>query len=148
MTESRPAVEIHCDGACRGNPGPGGWGALLRSGEKIKELYGYKPHTTNNEMELTGAIEGLNALKLPSRVALHTDSSYVVKGMTEWIKGWKRNGWMTSTKQPVKNKPLWQALEAAAARHTVRWVWVKGHAGNRDNERADELANRGIDEAR
>ncbi len=145
MTEAKPHVVIYTDGACRGNPGPGGWGALMTAAGKTKELYGYKAHTTNNEMELTGAIEALNALKIPSKVSLHTDSSYVVKGMTEWIKGWKRKGWITSTKQPVKNKALWQALEEATSRHTVKWIWVRGHAGDPGNERADALANIAID---
>lgn len=146
MSVIKPAVHIFCDGACRGNPGKGGWGALLRSGPHEKEIYGYKAHTTNNEMELTAAIEGLQALKSPSKVTITTDSNYVVKGMTEWLSGWKRNNWKTSGKKPVKNKELWEALEKAAANHSVRWVWVRGHNGHIENERADQLANRAIDE--
>jgi ribonuclease HI len=147
MSVDKPSVVIHSDGACRGNPGPGGWGTVLESEGKVKELKGYKARTTNNEMELTGAIEGLRALKRPAKVTIYTDSSYVVKGMKEWIFGWKRNGWVTSTKQPVKNRDLWQALDAAARAHRVEWRWVKGHAGNAGNERADRLANEAIDEA-
>ena len=138
-------VDIFTDGACRGNPGPGGWGALLRSGAKERELFGGEPDTTNNRMELTAVIEALAALKRSSRVVLHTDSQYVQKGITEWIKGWKAKGWRTASKAPVKNADLWQALEAAAAQHEVEWLWVKGHAGHPENERADALANKGID---
>lgn len=133
-------VEIWTDGACSGNPGPGGWGVLLKSGGHEKELMGGEYETTNNRMELMAAIEGLNALKRPSKVTLHTDSTYVKDGLTKWIHGWKRNGWKTAAKKPVKNKDLWQALEAACDPHDINWVWVKGHAGDEGNERADELA--------
>jgi ribonuclease HI len=142
MTTSRPHVEIWTDGACSGNPGPGGWGAVLRSGEYEKEMSGAEALTTNNRMELMAAIEALGALKRPSSVRLHTDSTYVKDGLTKWIHGWKRNGWKTAGKDPVKNQELWQALEAAAARHQVEWVWVKGHAGDEMNERADGLARK------
>ncbi len=148
MTGAVKKVEIFCDGACKGNPGPGGWGVILRHGEVEKELYGFKPHTTNNEMELTAAIQSLKALKTHCEVTLITDSNYVVKGMSEWIFSWKKNGWKTSGKQPVKNMELWKELEAAAARHKVKWKWVRGHAGHPENERADQLANRGIEEGR
>ncbi|MGB7406655.1 MAG: ribonuclease HI [Pacificimonas sp.] len=140
-------VEIATDGACKGNPGPGGWGALLRSGERERELYGYEPATTNNRMELRAAIEALNALKRPCDVILSTDSVYVRDGITKWVHGWKRNGWKTAAKKPVKNAELWQALVAAADRHEIDWRWVKGHAGDPDNERADRLANLAIEEA-
>ena len=139
-------VDIYTDGACRGNPGPGGWGAILRSGERERELWGGERQTTNNRMELTAAIRGLEALKRPVAATVHTDSQYVLKGISEWIHGWKRNGWKTSDKKPVKNADLWQTLDALAARHSLKWVWVKGHAGHPENERADGLANRGIDE--
>jgi ribonuclease HI len=139
-------VEIYCDGACRGNPGPGGWGALLRSGGHEKRLYGSAPQTTNNRMELMGAIEALAALRKPCRVTVWTDSEYVKKGMTEWLAGWKARGWKNSAKQPVKNAELWQRLETEAARHEVDWRWVKGHAGHEGNEIADQLANQAIDE--
>ncbi len=134
-------VEIATDGACKGNPGPGGWGVVLRMGTTEKELSGGEKLTTNNRMELTAAIEGLNALKRPCRVTLSTDSRYVMDGLTKWIHGWRRNGWKTSDKKPVKNAELWQALIEAAAPHRVDWVWVKGHAGHPDNERADRLAS-------
>jgi ribonuclease HI len=133
-------IHIWTDGACSGNPGPGGWGALLRSGAHEKELSGGEAETTNNRMELMAAIEALNALKKASRVRLHTDSTYVKDGLTQWIHGWKRNGWKTAAKKPVKNKDLWQALDEACARHEIEWVWVKGHAGDEGNERADALA--------
>lgn len=133
-------IEIWTDGACSGNPGPGGWGALLKAGTHEKELMGGEYETTNNRMELMAAIEALQALKRPSRVRLHTDSTYVKDGLTKWIHGWKRNGWKTAAKKPVKNKDLWQALEEACKRHDIEWVWVKGHAGDEGNERADELA--------
>ena len=139
-----PSVTIHTDGACSGNPGPGGWGALLRFGEHERELCGGETRTTNNRMELMAAIEALNALKRPCRVDLHTDSTYVRNGITKWMFNWKRNDWKTSDKKPVKNAELWQALDAARARHDVNWHWVKGHAGHDDNERADELARRGM----
>ena len=134
-------VEIATDGACKGNPGPGGWGVLIRMGAREKELSGGEKLTTNNRMELTAAIEGLNALKRPCRVTLSTDSRYVMDGLTKWIHGWRKNGWKTSDKKPVKNADLWQALIDAAAPHRVEWVWVKGHAGHPDNERADKLAS-------
>ncbi len=139
-------VEIFTDGACRGNPGPGGWGVLLRFGDVEKELFGGENETTNNRMELTAAIVGLNSLKRACQVHLYTDSQYVKKGITEWINNWKKNGWRTSDKKPVKNADLWQQLEAATHKHQIQWHWVKGHAGHDENERADALANRGIDE--
>jgi len=137
-------VEIWTDGACSGNPGPGGWGALLRYGTLDKELNGGEPDTTNNRMELTAAIMALEALKRPCTVDLHTDSQYMRGGITGWIKGWKRNGWRTADKKPVKNVDLWQRLDEAAARHAVTWHWVKGHAGDENNERVDELARAGM----
>lgn len=140
----QPTVEMWTDGACKGNPGIGGWGALLRSGEHTKELFGGETLTTNNRMELTAVVEALRALKQPSTVTVHTDSSYVMNGMKTWIAGWKRNGWTTSARKPVKNVDLWQALDAEVARHDVSWVWVKGHAGDPGNERADQLANDGV----
>ncbi|MBW6523023.1 ribonuclease HI [Sphingomonas sp. RHCKR47] len=136
-----PLVEIATDGACKGNPGPGGWGALLRMGETEKELSGAENPTTNNRMELTAAIEGLKALKRPCRVTLSTDSRYVMDGLTKWIHGWQKNGWRTADKKPVKNAELWQALLAAAKPHRIEWKWVKGHAGHPDNERVDKLAS-------
>ncbi len=139
-------VEIYTDGACRGNPGPGGWGALLRSGEHERELWGGEPETTNNRMELTAAIRALECLNQACEVDLTTDSQYVRKGVTEWMHNWKRNGWRTSARKPVKNADLWQRLDELATWHTVRWHWVRGHAGHAENERADALANRGIDE--
>jgi len=139
-------VEMYADGACRGNPGPGGWGVLLRAAGRERTLHGGAPLTTNNRMELTAVIRGLEALKHPCRVQLYTDSQYVQKGITQWIHDWKRRGWRTADKKPVKNIDLWQALDAAASRHAVSWHWVKGHAGHDGNERADALANRGIDE--
>jgi ribonuclease HI len=138
------SVEIYTDGACKGNPGVGGWGALLRSGEHRKELFGGEALTTNNRMELRAVIEALGALERPSVVRVHTDSQYVQKGISEWISGWKRRGWKTADNKPVKNVDLWQQLEAQAARHQVQWVWVKGHAGHEGNERADQLANEGV----
>ena len=143
-----PSVEMWTDGACKGNPGPGGWGAWMRSGNHERELFGGEPVTTNNRMELTAVIEGLRALNRPCRVTLHVDSTYVMKGMTAWLAGWKRNGWRTGDKKPVKNQDLWQALDEQVARHDVTWVWVKGHAGDPGNERADQLANRGVDAVR
>jgi ribonuclease HI len=137
-------VEIYTDGACSGNPGPGGWGALLRYGAHEKELCGGEPATTNNRMELMAAIAALEALTSRCEIDLHTDSNYVRKGITEWIHGWQRNGWRTADKKPVKNADLWQRLLAAQARHAVRWHWVKGHAGHPENERADALARKGI----
>jgi len=135
------AVELFTDGACKGNPGPGGWGALLRFKGREKELSGGEPHTTNNRMELMAAIEGLNAITRPCRVILSTDSNYVKDGITKWIFGWQRNGWRTADKKPVKNADLWQALLEATKRHTIEWQWVKGHAGHPENERADQLAS-------
>jgi ribonuclease HI len=140
-------VDIFTDGACRGNPGPGGWGAILRYGDKEKELFGGEPHTTNNRMELMAAIQALEALKDPCEVNLTTDSQYVRKGITEWLANWKKRNWQTAAKKPVVNKDLWQRLERAAERHRVKWHWVRGHSGHIENERADQLANRGIDEA-
>ena len=134
-------VEIATDGACKGNPGPGGWGALIRYGEHEKELSGGEAMTTNNRMELTAVIEALNMLKRPCEVRLATDSKYVLDGLTKWIHGWQKNGWRTANKEPVKNAELWQALLAATRRHKIRWEWVKGHAGHPDNERADKLAS-------
>ena len=139
-------VEIWTDGACSGNPGPGGWGVLLRFGEAEKELFGGEAETTNNRMELTAAIEALNALKKPCKVKLTTDSQYVKGGITGWIHGWKKNGWKTANKKPVKNVELWQALDEAVSRHQVEWHWVKGHAGHPENEKADELARRGMED--
>lgn len=139
---------IYTDGACSGNPGPGGWGAILTSGSHRKELKGGEDHTTNNRMELMGAISALEALKGPSNVELHTDSKYVQQGISQWIHGWKRNGWKTADKKPVKNTDLWQRLDAAIHRHDVKWHWVKGHAGHDMNERADELAREAIAELR
>jgi ribonuclease HI len=141
---SLPRVIIHTDGACSGNPGPGGWGAILEFGDQRKELKGGEAHTTNNRMELMAAIAALEALKRPCEVDLHTDSQYLRNGITSWIRKWKSNGWKTAEKKPVKNADLWQRLDGALAHHTVRWHWVKGHAGHDLNERADELAREGI----
>ncbi len=138
-------IEIYTDGACKGNPGTGGWGALLVMGQHEKELCGGEHDTTNNRMELTAVIEALNALTRPCEVVLHTDSQYVQKGISEWIHNWKARGWKTAAKAPVKNVDLWQALDAAQARHKIDWRWVKGHAGHDGNERADALANRGVE---
>jgi ribonuclease HI len=138
------AVEIYTDGACRGNPGPGGWGVLLRFNDKEKELWGGEAGTTNNRMELMAAIRALEALKRPSRVKLYTDSLYVMKGITTWIHDWKRRGWRTAEKKPVKNEDLWRQLDALAVKHEIEWHWVKGHNGHPENERADQLANKGI----
>lgn len=143
-----PEVVIYTDGACSGNPGPGGWGAVLMSGAHERDLWGGEPMTTNNRMELFAAIAALEALKRPCRVELHTDSQYLRQGITEWISGWKARGWRTAAKAPVKNEDLWRRLDAARARHEVSWRWVKGHAGHPLNERADELARRGCEEAR
>lgn len=139
-------VEIFTDGACRGNPGPGGWGVLLRYNREEKKLYGGEPNTTNNRMELLAAIKGLEALKRPCAVRLTTDSQYVKNGLTEWLPNWKQRGWKTAAKKPVKNADLWQRLEAAVDRHDVEWRWVRGHSGHAENEIADQLANQGIDE--
>ncbi len=139
-------VEVFTDGACRGNPGPGGWGVLLRYGDTEKELYGGEAETTNNRMELMAAIQGLETLKRECKVILTTDSEYVRKGITEWMANWKKRNWKTASKQPVKNKDLWQRLDKAASEHQVEWHWVRGHTGHPENERADQLANKGIDE--
>lgn len=139
-------VEVYTDGACRGNPGPGGWGVLLRYGESEKELYGGEAETTNNRMELMAAIQALENLTRECKVVLTTDSEYVRKGITEWMANWKKRGWKTASKQPVKNKDLWQRLDKAATQHQVEWHWVRGHTGHPENERADQLANKGIDE--
>ncbi|KAF1020455.1 MAG: Ribonuclease HI [Paracidovorax wautersii] len=143
-------VEIYTDGACKGNPGPGGWGALLLSGSAEKELFGGEANTTNNRMELRAVIEALSALKRPCRITLHLDSEYVRKGITEWIHGWKSRGWLTADKKPVKNAELWRQLDAVLAQsgHDIEWRWVKGHAGNPGNERADGLANKGVEQVR
>ena len=140
------SIEIFADGGCRGNPGPGGWGAVLQSEGKEKELWGGELDTTNNRMELTAVIRALEALKRPATVRVHTDSQYVQKGISAWIHNWKRNGWRTSDKKPVKNADLWQALDQLAGQHRIEWLWVKGHAGHPGNEQADRLANRGMDE--
>jgi ribonuclease HI len=142
-------VQIYTDGACKGNPGPGGWGAWLKSGTTEKELFGGELNTTNNRMELTAVIEGLAALKRPCKVVLYLDSQYVRQGITEWIKGWKAKGWITSTKQPVKNAELWRQLDALVEKsgHQIEWRWVKGHSGDPGNERADMLANKGVQKA-
>jgi ribonuclease HI len=139
-------VLIYADGGCRGNPGPGGWGVLMQCGDKQKELWGGEAATTNNRMELTAVIRALEALKRPTAVQVHTDSQYVQQGISAWIHNWKRNGWRTADKKPVKNAELWQHLDALAQAHEIKWIWVKGHAGHPGNERADALANRGIDE--
>ena len=141
-------VTIHTDGACKGNPGPGGWGAILQAGGKTKELCGGEPLTTNNRMELTAAIMALEALTRPCKIDLHTDSKYVMDGITGWIHGWKARGWKTADKKPVKNDDLWKRLDVARTRHDVKWHWVKGHAGHELNERADQLANLGIERMR
>ena len=141
-------IELYTDGACSGNPGPGGWGAILRWKGTEKELCGGAPETTNNRMEMTAVIEGLSALKRACQVAVYTDSQYVQKGITEWIHGWKRKGWKTADNKPVKNADLWQALDAQVAKHKISWHWVRGHAGHPENERADALARRGLEECR
>ena len=141
-------VTIYTDGACSGNPGPGGWGAILTYGGHSKELFGGEAHTTNNRMELTAAIRALEALKRPVPVTIYTDSQYLRQGITEWLAGWKRNNWRTKSKQPVKNDDLWRELDVLAQRHTIDWRWVKGHAGHAENERADELARQGVAAAR
>ncbi|SEA99307.1 ribonuclease HI [Thiothrix caldifontis] len=139
-------VEIFTDGACRGNPGPGGWGALLRYNGTEREIYGYQPVTTNNQMELMAAIQALETLTRPCEVVLTTDSQYVRQGITEWLVGWKRKGWKTAAGKPVKNQELWQRLDTATTQHRIDWRWVKGHSGHAENERVDQLANKAIDE--
>jgi ribonuclease HI len=146
--DPQDVVEVFTDGACSGNPGPGGWGAVLRWRGQEKELFGGEPATTNNRMEMTAAIEALRALTRPSVVVLTTDSVYVRDGITKWVRNWKRNGWRTADKKPVKNMDLWQALDEEVARHEVRWEWVKGHAGHPENERADALARQGVAQVR
>ncbi len=141
-------VEIYTDGACKGNPGPGGWGALLRCNGKEKKMYGYEPLTTNNRMEMMAAIKSLEALSKPCTVALYTDSKYLMQGINEWIYGWKKNGWKNSKKEPVKNVDLWQQLDQLKSTHKIEWHWVKGHAGHPENEMADSLANQAIEEMR
>ena len=143
--EAGDVIEIYTDGACKGNPGIGGWGALLSSGGKTRELFGGELQTTNNRMEMTAVIRALQALKRRCRVRLHTDSKYVQQGISEWIHAWKKRGWKTSDKKPVKNEDLWRELDALAVQHDIEWLWVKGHAGHDGNERADELANRGVE---
>ena len=142
--ESADWVDAYTDGACKGNPGPGGWGVLLIYGAHRKELHGGEAHTTNNRMELQAVIEALKSLKRPSRIRIHTDSQYVHKGISEWLAGWKRKGWKTADGKAVKNQDLWQALDALSSRHEVKWIWVKGHAGHPGNEFADKLANMGV----
>ena len=141
-------VQVYTDGACSGNPGPGGWGAVLRFGDKERELCGGADNTTNNRMELTAAIEGLRALNEPCEVVLTTDSTYVKDGITRWLANWKNNGWKTAAKKAVKNQDLWQELDLQTSRHTVQWQWVKGHSGHPENERADALANQGMDKVK
>jgi ribonuclease HI len=144
VTQDQTFVEIFSDGACSGNPGPGGWGTILRSGGQVKELSGFAPETTNNRMEMLGAIAGLEALKRPCRVRITTDSQYLVKGMTEWIHGWQKKGWKNSKKEEVLNRDLWERLLALCRQHRVEWAWVRGHAGHPENERCDELARAAI----
>ena len=144
MTGGKNRVVVHTDGACSGNPGPGGWGAILQFGDRERELFGGAPATTNNRMELTAAIEALRALKSECVVELHTDSEYLKNGISKWIHGWKRNGWKTADRKPVKNEDLWKRLDEAARGHDITWHWVKGHAGTHGNERADELAREGM----
>lgn len=144
MADSLPVVELFTDGACKGNPGPGGWGVLLRSEGREKELFGGEADTTNNRMELMAAIEGLRALKTMCKVTLTTDSQYVRQGILDWLANWKRNGWKTANKKPVKNADLWRELDGLVKKHEVEWLWVKGHSGHRENNIADELANKGV----
>ncbi|MEJ7138864.1 ribonuclease HI [Amphibiibacter pelophylacis] len=146
MSDTPTTLTIYTDGACKGNPGPGGWGAWLQYGEHSRELWGGEPQTTNNRMELMAVIQALDSLKRPCAAIIYTDSTYVRNGITQWIHNWKRSGWRTADKKPVKNADLWQQLDTAASRHTVDWRWVKGHAGDPGNEKADELANRGVEE--
>ena len=146
MSNTLKIVHIYTDGACKGNPGPGGWGAILKYGQHVKELSGYSPETTNNIMEITAVIEALKSLTRPCTIILTTDSNYVKDGITEWIHNWKKKGWKTANKKPVKNKEYWQQLDVEVQRHTIDWKWVKGHSGHPENERADELANEAVDE--
>jgi ribonuclease HI len=146
MNNAKEHVEIHADGACKGNPGPGGWGAWLAFGGREKELCGGEALTTNNRMEMTAVIRALEQLKRPCKVKVYTDSAYVQKGMTEWLQGWKERGWRTADKKPVKNDDLWKQLDSLTSQHDIKWVWVKGHAGHAGNERADTLANKGVEE--
>ncbi|HEX8963371.1 MAG TPA: ribonuclease HI [Rhodocyclaceae bacterium] len=150
MTAPRPdeGVDIYTDGACSGNPGPGGWGAILRANGREKEIFGGEPETTNNRMEMTAVIEALRAMKRPVKARVHTDSQYVMKGITEWIQGWKRRGWKTAGKEPVKNEDLWRTLDQLASQHQLEWHWVRGHNGHPENERADALARQGVEQAR
>jgi len=148
MSEATETIDIYTDGACSGNPGPGGWGAILRYNGTEKELFGGEAATTNNRMEMMAVIEALRALKRPLAVRVHTDSQYVQKGISEWIHGWKKRGWKTADRKPVKNEDLWRTLDALAAQHRIEWHWVKGHAGHAENERADELARRGVEQVR
>ncbi len=145
---SDQTVVIYTDGGCRGNPGPGGWGAILQFGDHEKEMYGFEAETTNNRMELTAAIKALEVLNRSCHVELTTDSQYVRQGITEWLEAWKARGWKTASKKPVKNKDLWQQLDEAVQRHSINWHWIKGHSGHEGNERADQLANRAMDEKR
>lgn len=145
MCKKMNEVEIYTDGACRGNPGPGGWGVWMIAGDHEKELFGGAPDTTNNRMELMAVIEALRALKRPCKVILHTDSQYVQKGISEWVHKWKARGWRTADKKPVKNVDLWTELDQATAQHDIEWRWIKGHAGHEGNEKADQLANKGVD---
>ena len=144
MKRDAGTCHIYTDGACKGNPGPGGWGALLEYDGREREIFGGEPLTTNNRMELTAVIEALTSLTRPCKVVVHTDSQYVQKGITEWIRGWKARGWRTASKEPVKNADLWKKLDGAIAEHEIEWVWVKGHSGHEGNERADRLANKGV----
>ena len=144
MTTQNKTVYLYTDGACKGNPGKGGWGVLMRYGSHEKELFGGEAHTTNNRMELTAIIQGLAALSRPCAVVIHTDSQYVKNGMEQWIHGFKKHGWKTAAKQPVKNEDLWRQLDQLAAQHQIQWQWVRGHAGHAENERADALANQGV----
>ena len=146
MTKNSNLVQIFTDGACKGNPGPGGWGAIMKYGDHVKELNGYSAKTTNNIMELTAVIEALKSLTRPCNIILTTDSNYVKNGITEWIHNWKKNGWKTANKKPVKNKECWIQLDAEVQRHQIKWEWVKGHSGHPENERADELANEAVEE--
>jgi ribonuclease HI len=146
MSKTRDVVIIYTDGACKGNPGPGGWGVFLKYKQHEKELFGGELQTTNNRMELMAAIQGLEALKIACDIRIHTDSKYLLQGITEWLAGWKSRGWKTASKQPVKNEELWRRLDAAIEPHQIEWVWVKGHSGDPGNERADQLANRGVTE--